>query len=100
MIILGVYLFYFELKLCTSVEKYCQEAVKSITKVDICPTSKEELDKAASEKNCTVIAEMQTCTNTELFVYHCVIDRFRKETLELCAPKTSIRGNVMINVNS
>lgn len=77
---------------CNSVEKYCQEAVKSITKVDICPKSKEEWDKAASKKNCRVMAEMQNCTNTELFVYHCVIDQFRKETLELCAPKTIIRG--------
>lgn len=93
------YFFYFELKLCSSVEKYCQEAVKSITKVDICPTSKEEWDKAAIKKNCSVMAAMQNCTNTELFLYHCVTDRFRKETIELCAPKTIIRGNALIDIN-
>lgn len=92
-------LFHFELKLCSSLEKYCQEAVKSITKVDICPTSKEEWDKAASKKNCSVMAAMQNCANTESFLYYCVIDRFQKETLELCAPKTIIRGNALIDVN-
>lgn len=81
-------------------EKYCQEAIESITKVDICPTSKDEWDNAASKKNCSVMAEMQNCTNTELFVYHCVIDRFRNETLELCAPNTVIRGNAIFDVNS
>lgn len=91
--------FYFELKLCSSLEKYCQEAVKSMKKVDICPTSKEEWDKAESKKNCSVIAAMQNCTNTESFLYYCVIDRLRKETLELCAPKTIIRGNALIDVN-
>lgn len=91
--------FNFKLKLCSSVENYCQEAVKSITKVDICPTSKEEWDKAASKKNCSVMAAMQNCTNTELFLYHCVIDRFRKETIELCAPETIIRGNALIDIN-
>lgn len=80
-------------QLCSSLEKYCQEAVKSMKKVDICPTSKEEWDKAESKKNCSVIAAMQNCTNTESFLYYCVIDRFRKETLELCAPKTIIRGH-------
>lgn len=82
-----------QLKLCSSLEKYCQEAVKSMKKVDICPTSKEEWDKAESKKNCSVIAAMQNCTNTESFLYYCVIDRLRKETLELCAPKTIIRGH-------
>lgn len=81
------------IQLCSSLEKYCQEAVKGIKKVDICPTSKEEWDKAESKKNCSVIAAMQNCTNTESFYYYCVIDRVRKETLELCAPKTIIRGH-------
>lgn len=75
--------------------KYCQEAVDSITQVDICPTSKEEWKKAANKKNCGVMAEMQNCTNTESFVYHCVIDGFRKGILELCAPKTIIYGNAL-----
>lgn len=96
---MSVFSFYFELKLCSSLEIYCQEAVKSIKKVDICPTSKEEWDKAESKKNCSVIAALQNCTNTESFLYYCVIDRVRKETLELCAPKTIIRGNALIDVN-
>lgn len=91
--IISVFFFHFELKLCSSLETYCEEAVKSITKVDICPTSKEEWDKAANKKNCSVMAALQNCTNTESFLYNCVLDRFRKETLELCAPKTIIRGN-------
>lgn len=90
--------FNFTLKLCSSVEKYCQEAVKSITKVDICPTSNEEWDKAASKKNCSIMAAMQNCTNTESIFYYCGIDGFRKQTLELCAPKTIIRGNALIDV--
>lgn len=61
----------------------------------MCPTSKEEWDKAANKKNCKLMAKMQNCTNTESFVYHCVIDGFRKGTLELCAPKTIIHGNAL-----
>lgn len=76
--------------------KYCQEAVDSITPVDICPISKDEWDKAANKKKCNVTAKMQNCTNTESFIYHCVSDGFRKGTVELCAPETIIHGYALI----
>lgn len=63
--------------------------------MDICPTSKEDWGKAANKKNCSKMAEMQNCTNTESFVYHCLINGFRNETLELCAPNTIIYGNAL-----
>lgn len=84
------------LKLCSSGKEYCHEAVETAIKVEFCPTSKEEWNRAASKKECNVWAERQNCTTSESFVYHCVIDGLRTITLELCAPETIIFGNVFV----
>lgn len=60
-----------------------------------CPKSKAEWQNAANFKNCNVPAVKQKCTNATEFVYHCVIDGFQKETLEVCAPRKLIHGNIL-----
>lgn len=73
--------------------RYCQEAVNSVQIVESCPTSKTEWDAAARKKNCSRIALQQDCSPVEQFQYHCVINGYRNETLEVCAPTRIIFGH-------
>lgn len=51
--------------------------------VDDCPVSEEEWREAAARKNCAAYASQ--CDEPERLVYHCVINTFVNETLEVCA---------------
>lgn len=73
--------------------RYCQVAVASAALVGSCPTSKIEWDTAARKKNCSRIASQQKCAPVEKFRYHCVINGFGNETLEVCAPSRIIFGH-------
>lgn len=57
-----------------------------------CPTSEEEWEIAARNKNCSKIASQQNCSSAEKFQYHCVLNSYRYETLEVCAPSRIIFG--------
>lgn len=59
-----------------------------------CPTTKKAWNIAANSKNCGIPAAQQTCSDAENFVYHCVINEFQNETLEVCAPRRLIQGNI------
>lgn len=76
----------------TSEAGYCKEAVASVALVTSCPTSKSEWDIAAHMKNCSEIASQQNCAPVDMFSYHCVINGYRNETLEVCAPSRIIFG--------
>lgn len=72
----------------------CMKVVSNIQIVKSCPRSKEEWNTAAYNKKCTKIAEQRNCTNTKYqFQYHCVINAFMNETLEVCAPSRFIFGH-------
>lgn len=71
---------------------YCKDAVDSVEIVTSCPTSKREWDIAARKKNCERIASRQKCDSVEKFKYHCVINGFRNEMVEVCAPSRIIFG--------
>eukprot|EP00105_Crassostrea_gigas_P034656 XP_019918804.1 PREDICTED: uncharacterized protein LOC105318304 isoform X2 [Crassostrea gigas] len=73
--------------------RYCKEAVASAALVASCPTSKIEWDVASRKKNCSRIASQQNCSPVEKFRYHCVINGFGNETLEVCAPSRIIFGH-------
>lgn len=73
--------------------RYCQEAVNSVQIVESCPASNTEWDAAARKKNCSRIALQQDCSPVEQFQYHCVINGYRNETLEVCAPTRIIFGH-------
>lgn len=89
---LGIYSNNFLQQCCTSQNRYCQEAVDSVTVVDSCPTSKAEWDVASRMKDCSRIALGQKCTTAEKFQYHCVINGYRNVTLQVCAPTRIIFG--------
>lgn len=57
-----------------------------------CPTTIKERDRAANIKNCSKLATQQNCSN--VLDYHCVINGFGNETLEVCATKRLIDGDV------
>lgn len=82
-----------QVHLCTSENRYCQEAVDSVTTVGSCPTTKAEWDAAARRKDCSRIASTQKCSDVDKFVYHCVINGYRNQTLEVCAPLRIIFGH-------
>lgn len=51
--------------------------------VDDCPDTEEKWREAAARKNCSAYANQ--CDEPDRLVYHCVINDFVNETLEVCA---------------
>lgn len=51
--------------------------------VDDCPDSEEEWRQAAARKNCAAYAS--NCSEPRRLVYHCVINAYVNQTLEVCA---------------
>lgn len=51
--------------------------------VDDCPDTKEKWREALARKNCSAYASQ--CDEPDRLVYHCVINAFVNETLEVCA---------------
>lgn len=82
-------------KLDRVVNGYCQEAVNSVVKVESCPFTEKDWENAAKRKNCTIPAAQQKCSDTVKFVYHCLINGFQNETLEVCAPQKLIQGYIL-----
>lgn len=60
--------------------------------MESCPTNYQEWETAAKLKNCKITAAQQKCSEADKFVYHCVIDGFENEILEVCAPQKYITG--------
>ncbi|XP_034327359.2 uncharacterized protein [Magallana gigas] len=80
-------------QMCECGNRYCQEAVDSLEIVTSCPTSKIDWEIAAGKKNCEKKASRQNCDSLERFKYHCVINGFRNELVEVCAPSRIIFGH-------
>lgn len=73
----------------------CHISRNTVEVVDDCPDSKEKWGEAAARKNCTVYASQ--CDKPQQLVYHCVINSYTNETLELCAyGKYILSGNKTI----
>uniref|UniRef100_A0A8W8JG13 SUEL-type lectin domain-containing protein n=1 Tax=Magallana gigas TaxID=29159 RepID=A0A8W8JG13_MAGGI len=79
-------------QVCRVEFKYCQEAVDNVEIVTSCPTSEQEWESAANRKNCQSTAAQQTCSEPETFLYHCVINGYGNETIEVCAPRRLMIG--------
>lgn len=61
----------------------CSKSRSTVQVVSNCPVTEEELRKASQMKNCSAFASQ--CSDPDKFVYHCVINPFLNETLEVCA---------------
>lgn len=60
--------------------------------VDICPVSEEEWRRAETRKNCAEHANK--CSEPDKLVYHCVIDPYVNQLIEVCAyPRNIVLGH-------
>ncbi|XP_061192234.1 uncharacterized protein LOC133200461 [Saccostrea echinata] len=66
------------------------ESKKTAVRVESCPRSSREWEKAAARKGCNTINPSTSCH----FEYHCVINAWKNETIEVCAPGKVIVGKV------
>lgn len=66
----------------------CPISTSTVQVVESCPDSKEEWREAATRKNCSAYANQ--CDEPGRLEYHCVINSFINETLEVCAYKQNI----------
>lgn len=68
----------------------CEVTRSTVQVVDGCPDSEESWREAAVRKKCDVHAKQ--CSEPERLVYHCVINPYVNQTLELCAYSQNIVG--------
>ncbi|XP_078319125.1 uncharacterized protein LOC144620902 [Crassostrea virginica] len=73
----------------------CIESARTVTVVDSCPRTPKEFVNRISEKGCFNLEH-----NCGSFEYHCVINEWKTEIIEVCAPSTIIVGNVCAEYNS
>lgn len=64
-------------------DESCPTSRKTVQIVEDCPDSLEKWKKAAERKNCTAFATK--CGGHRKLQYHCVINPFVNETVEVCA---------------
>nr|XP_022290024.1 uncharacterized protein LOC111101727 [Crassostrea virginica]XP_022290025.1 uncharacterized protein LOC111101727 [Crassostrea virginica] len=72
----------------------CNDSTATVEVVSHCPTTFEEQVEAAVRKSCSKYSHK--CSS---FVYHCVINVWENETLEVCAPRKIIVGKVCAEFN-
>lgn len=75
----------------------CEVSRLTVEIVKDCPKSEEEWKKAAARKNCEDYASQ--CDQPNEFVYHCVINAYVNETLEVCAYKQYILSGYCTEYN-
>lgn len=85
--------FYIIVTLAKSRERSCPWS-DQVEQVDSCPQTAVEWKEAAARKSCKNI--LQNCSSLE---YHCVINAWKNETIEVCAPKVLIVGKVCAEFN-
>lgn len=61
----------------------CEVSRSTVQVVDSCPDSEEKWKEAAARKNC--YANSSQCSEPTRLVYHCVINPYVNQTLEVCA---------------
>ena len=73
----------------------CTE-VLDLKAVWMCPTSSDEYDRAANKTQCSKLASQLNCSAPDKYKYHCVINFFKNETVEACAPEKKIFGKIFV----
>lgn len=74
---------YFTQKMSMANGESCPISRKTVQVVEDCPDSLEKWNKAAERKNCADFAAH--CDKPKALQYHCVINQFVNETIEVCA---------------
>lgn len=70
----------------------CPESIPTVSVVPQCPSNAKEWISAAKQKSCNELGQIQTCTNPDKFVYHCVLNKQATQMLEVCAPTWFLTG--------
>ncbi|XP_065923832.1 uncharacterized protein [Magallana gigas] len=73
-------------EILTGDQEKCRKKFHSVEVVASCPTTKREFNIAVRRKNCTNLPFAVEKMCRKPFVYHCIINEFRNQTLEVCAP--------------
>lgn len=68
----------------------CDVSKTTFENVDNCPDSEEKFREAAARKNCA--AYSNRCSEPDKLEYHCVLDPYVTQKLEVCAYKQNILG--------
>lgn len=74
---------YFLFQVSIVVSDSCPVSRSTVQAVDDCPESEEKWKEAAAKKNCAAYAKQ--CDKAERLEYHCVINSFVNQTIEVCA---------------
>ncbi|XP_052708340.1 uncharacterized protein LOC128183394 [Crassostrea angulata] len=72
----------------------CNDSAATAKQVKSCPQNHKEWNKAAAMKGCERMT--YSCSS---FEYHCVINAWGNETIEVCAPRLNIVGNACAEYN-
>lgn len=70
-------------KLSTALGNSCPVSPLTVQIVEDCPNSEQKWMELARRKNCTAYASQ--CDEPQRLVYHCVINEYANQTLEVCA---------------
>lgn len=70
----------------------CLASLPTVRVVQTCPQNEAELSHAQQQKKCELLAKYQRCTKPDKFKYHCVLNVFLNETIEVCAPEVMSQG--------
>lgn len=76
-------IYYFIFKTLQASSDSCHISRSTVQIVDDCPNSEEKWKHAAVKKNCE--AHASQCSEPKRLEYHCVINPFINQTLEVCA---------------
>lgn len=72
--------------------KMCPESIPTVSIVNRCPANATDWVSAAKRKSCQDLGQLQSCTTTDDFVYHCVLNTDATMLLEVCAPTHLMSG--------
>lgn len=70
----------------------CSASLPTVRVVQTCPQNEAELSRAQQQKKCEHLAKYQKCTQPDKFKYHCLLNAFSNETIEVCAQEIYSQG--------
>ncbi|XP_078329648.1 uncharacterized protein LOC111102730 isoform X2 [Crassostrea virginica] len=68
----------------------CPVSTPTVTSVPRCPATLEEMKEAAQRKKCEMMADSKNCDMPP--VYHCLLNQWKNDTIEVCASPWYISG--------
>lgn len=80
------------LNFLSSALNLCPESISTVSIVSHCPNSASEWTSAAIRKSCEDMGKVQTCTKSDNFAYHCVLNKEATMLIEVCAPVHFMNG--------